>query len=81
MSDAVAPNTPCHVPYSDVVSRWWLSELLCSIHRDDKADHDAFFVQSCVEEVENADYISPQQPLFSMRREEPLDVELDPDSD
>ena len=77
VSDAVAPNTPCHVCNPDVVSEARLSEVPSSIHSDDETDHDAFFVQTCVEEVENADYATPQKPLFSMRGEEPLNEELD----
>ena len=34
--------------------------------------------QTCVEEVENAEYAAPQEPLLSMRGEVPLDEELDP---
>ena len=41
---------------------------------------DAFFVQTCVEEVKNADYTAPLKPLLSMRGEEPLDDDLDPES-
>ena len=37
-------------------------------------------MQTCVEEVENAEYIAPLKPLLSMRGEEPLDEELDPRS-
>ena len=37
-------------------------------------------MQMCVEEVENAEYAAPQNPVLSMRREEPLDEELDPRS-
>ena len=37
-------------------------------------------MQTCVEEVENADYAAPQKPLLSTRGEEPLDEELDPRS-
>ena len=55
VSDAVAPNSPCRVPNPDVVSECGLSELPSSIHSDDKTEHDALFVQTCVEEVENAD--------------------------
>ena len=69
--DAVAPNTPCHVPNHDVVSECGPSELPRSIHCDDEADHDAFFVLTCVEEVEHVDDATPQKPLFSMRGEEP----------
>ena len=68
MSDTVAPNTPCHVPNPDVVSECGLSELPHSIHSDDEADHDAFFVQTCVEEVENVDSHTPQKSLFSIGR-------------
>ena len=75
-----APNSPCRVPNPDVVSECGLSELPSSIHSDDETEHDAFFVQTCVEEVENADHAAPQKPLLSMRGEEPLDEELDPQS-
>ena len=37
-------------------------------------------MQTCVEEVENAEYAAPPKPLFSMRGQEPLDEELDPRS-
>ena len=80
VSDSIAPNTPCHVHNPDVISECLLSELPSSIHSDDKGDHDAFFVQTCVEEVENAEYATPQKPLFSMRGEEPLGEGLDPRS-
>ena len=80
VSDTVAPNSPCHVPNPDVVSECWLSKLPSSIHSDDETEHDAFFVQTCVEEVESADYAAPQKPLLSLRGEEPLDEELDPRS-
>ena len=80
VSDTVAPNSRCRVPNADVVSECGLSELHSSIHSDDETEHDVFFVQTCVEEVENADYAAPQKPLLSMRREEPLDEELDPRS-
>ena len=49
-----------------------------SIHSEDATEHDALFVQTCVEEVENAEYTTPQKPLLSMRGEEPWDEELDP---
>ena len=78
--DATAPNSPCHVPNPDVVSECGLSELPSSIHSDDETEHDAFFVQTCVEEVENAEYATPQKPLLSMRGEELLNEELDPRS-
>ena len=55
----------------------WALGLPSSIHSDDETEHDALFVQTCVEEVENADYAAPQKPLPSMRGEEPLDEELD----
>ena len=77
VSDTVAPNSPCRVPNPDVVSECGLCQLPSLIHSDDKTEHDAFFVQTCVEEVENAEYATPQKPLLSMRGEEPLDEELD----
>ena len=75
-----APNSPCHVPVPDGVSECGLSELPSSIHSDEETEHDAFFVQTCVEEVENAEYVAPLKPLLSMRVEDPLDEELDPRS-
>ena len=72
-----APNSPCHVPSPDRVSDCGLSELPSSIHCDDETEHDAFFVQICVEEVENAEYVAPLKPLLSMRVEDPLEEELD----
>ena len=80
VSDAVAPNSPFHVPNPDVVSECGLSELTSTIHSDDETEHDAFFVQTRVEEAENAEYAAPQKPLLSMRGEKPLDEELDPRS-
>ena len=80
VSDTVALNPPCRVSNPDVVSECGLSELPSSIHSDDETEHDAFFVQTCVEDVENADYAAPQKPLLSMRGEEPLDKELEPRS-
>ena len=80
VSDTTAPNSPCHVPNADVVSECGLSELPCSIHSEDETEHDAFFVQTCADEVENAEYATPQKPLLSMRGEEPLDEELDSQS-
>ena len=76
VSDDAAPNTPCHVRNPDVVSECGLSELPSSIHSDDETGHDAFFVQTCVEEVENAEYATPQKPLLFMRGEDPLDEEI-----
>ena len=64
----------------DGVTECGLSELPSAIHSDDETEHDAFFVQTCVEEVENAEYVAPLKPLLSMRGEEPLDEELDPRS-
>ena len=49
-----------------------------SIHSDDVTQHEAFFVQTCVEEVENAEYVAPLKPPLSMRVEDPVDEELDP---
>ena len=80
VSDTVAPNSPCRVSNRDVVSQCRLSELPSSIHSDDETEHDAFFVRTCVEEVENAAYATPLKPLISMRGGEPLDKELDPRS-
>ena len=75
-----ASNSPCHVPVPDGVSDCGLSELPSSIHSDDETEHDAFFVQTCVEEVENAEYVALLKPLLSMRVEDPVDEELDPQS-
>ena len=80
VSDAVAPNSPCHVCNPDVVSVCGLSELPSSIHSDDETKHDTFFVQMCVDEVENAEYAAPPKPLLSMKGEEPLEKKLDPRS-
>ena len=78
VSDTVSPNSPCPVCNPDVVSECGLSKLPISIHSDDETEHDAFFVQTCLEEVENAEYAAPLEPLHSMRGEEPLDEELNP---
>ena len=78
VSDTVAVNSPCRVSNPDVVSECVVSELPSSIHSDDETEHDAFFVQTCVEEVENAEYTAPPKFLLSMRGEEPLDEELHP---
>ena len=75
-----APNSPCQVPVPDGVSECGLSELPSSIHSDDKTEHDAFFVQTCVKEVENTKYVAPLKPLLFMRVEDPVDEELDPRS-
>ena len=75
-----APNSPCHVPVPHGVFECRLSELPSSINSDDETEHDAFFVQTCVEEVENAKYAAPLKPLLSMRVENPVDEELDPRS-
>ena len=80
MTDTNAPNSPCHVPVPDGVSECGLSELPSSIHSEDETEHDAFFVQTCVEEVENAEYVAPLKPLLSMSVEDPVDEELDPRS-
>ena len=78
--DTLAPNSPCHVSHPDVVSECGLSELSSSIQSDDETEHVAFFPQTCVEEVENAEYAAQQKPLLSMRGEEPLDEGFDPRS-
>ena len=57
-----APEPSCHVPVPDGVHECGLSELPSSIHSDDKTEHDAFFVQTCVEEVENAEYVVSLKP-------------------
>ena len=80
VTDTNAPNSPCHVPVPDGVSECGLSELPSFIHSDDKTEHDAFFVQTCVEEGENPEYVAPLKPLLSTRVEEPVDEELDPRS-
>ena len=71
-------NSPCHVPVPVGVSERGLFKLPSSIHSDDETERDAFFVQTCVEEVENAEYVAPLKPLLSMRGEDPVDRELDP---
>ena len=78
--DTNAPKSPCLLPVPDGVSGCGLPELPSSIHSDDETKHDAFFVQTCVEEVENAEYVAPLKPLLSMRVGDPLDEELDPRS-
>ena len=80
MTNNNAPNSPCHVSIPDGVTECGLSELPSSIHSDDETEHDAFFVQTCVEKVENAEYVAPLKRLLSLRGEEPLDEELDPRS-
>ena len=80
VSDTVAPNSPCSVSNPDVVSDCGLCELPSLVHSDDDTEHDAFFVQTCVEEEENAEYAAPRKPLLSMRGEESLDEELNPRS-
>ena len=75
-----APNSPCHVSIPDGVTECGLSELPSSIHSDDKTEHHPFFVQTCVEEVENAEYVAQLKPILSMRGEETLDEELEPRS-
>ena len=55
VSDTLAPNPPCPVSNPDVVSECGLSELQSSIHSDGETEHDAFFVQTCSEEVVNAE--------------------------
>ena len=57
-----------------------LSELHSSIHSDGETEHGAFFVQTCLEEVENAEYVAQLKPLLCMRMEDPVDKELDPPS-
>ena len=80
MTNTSAPNSPCHVPVPDGVSECGLSELPSPIHSDDETEHDAFFVQTCMGEVENTEYVAPLKPLLFMRVEDPVDEELDPRS-
>ena len=80
LTNTNAPSSSCHVPSPDGVSACRLPELPSPIHSDDETEHDAFFVQTCVDEVENAEYVAPLKPLLSMRGEEPLDEEVDPPS-
>ena len=75
-----ATDSPCHVPVPDGVSECGLSELPSSIHSNDETEHDAFFVQTCLEDVENAEYVAPLKPLLPMRVEDPVDEELAPRS-
>ena len=77
LTNTNAPNSPCHVPVPDGVSGCGLSGLPSSIHSHDETEHDALFVQTCVEEVENAEYVAPLQSLLSLRVENPVDEELD----
>ena len=79
MSDTVALNSPCPVPNPDVVWGCGLSELPSSIHPDDETEHHAFFVQKCVEKVENAECAAPEKVLLSMRAEEPWTRSWTPD--
>ena len=78
VSDTVAPNSPCRVSNPDIVCG--LCKLPSSIPSEDKTEHDAFFVQTCGEQVENAEYAAPLKSLLSMRGEEPLDEGIDPRS-
>ena len=80
MTNTNAANSPCHVPVPDGVSECGLSKLPSSIHSDDETEHNAFFVQTCVEEVENAKYVALLKPLLCMRVENPVDEEVDPRS-
>ena len=77
MTNTNASNSPRRAPVPDGLSECGLSELPSSIHSDDETEHDAFFVQTCVEEMENAEYVAPLKPLLSTRVEDPLDEELD----
>ena len=80
MTNTNAPNSPCTVPVPDRVSECGLSELPSSIHSDAETEHDAFFVQTCVGQVEIAEYVAPLKPPLSMRVEDPVEEELDPRS-
>ena len=59
VSDTVAPNSPCRAPKHDVVSECGLSELPSSIQSDDETEYDALFAQTCMEEMDNANYAAP----------------------
>ena len=80
MTNTNAPNSPCHVPVPDGVSECGLSELPSSINSDDETVHDAFFEQTCLEEVENTEYAARLKTLLFMRVGVPLEEELDPRS-
>ena len=80
MTNANAPPSPCRAPDPDGVSECGQFELPSSIHSDDETEHDAFFLQTCVEEVGNAEWVAPLKPLLSMRVEDPVDEDLDPRS-
>ena len=55
---------------ADVVSECHVSKLPSSIHSNDESYLHAFFVETRVEEVQHANYVTPGKPLLSMRREE-----------
>ena len=68
------PNPPHREPVvanPDVYSECGLSELPSSIHSGDEREHDAFYVQTYIEELDQADeeLRCGEKPLFSMRRE------------
>ena len=71
MSDTVAPNSPCHVSNPDLVSECGLSELPRSIHSDDETEHEAFFVQRCVEQVENPSTLPHRNPYSPLGERSP----------
>ena len=78
MPDAAAPNIPCDACTPDVVLECRLCGLHSSIHSEDESYHDASFVRTCGEEVEQADYATTEEPLFLMRRVEQVKNGLHP---
>ena len=78
MPDAAGPDIPCYVCTTDVVLECRLCELHSSIHSENESYHDASFVWTCGEEVEQADYATTEKPLFLMRRVEQLKNGLHP---
>ena len=73
------PCEPAHAPNPHVVSECGLSELPSSIHSDDESHHDAFFVQTCLEvDYSDRNAETSEKPLFSMRKEDSSEVNLDP---
>ena len=78
LTNTNAPNSLGHVPVPDGVSECGLSEPTSSINSDDATEHDAFFVQTCAAEVENAEYVARLKGLLSMRLEDPVDRRAGP---
>ena len=68
------------MPVLGVVSDCGLFELPSSIHSDDESHHDAFFMQTCLQQVDYSDRNAEtsEKPLFSMRHEGTPDVNVHP---